>query len=117
MNNNATQVEALFEKAENYSKTTIELYKLNAVNKSAEIISSMAAQLVFCFFVALFILIITIGLSLWIGELLGKDYYGYFVMAAVDAFMALLVYRFKDRLIKYPTYNLMVIKMLHPKTI
>jgi hypothetical protein len=117
MNNNATQVEALFEKAENYSKTTIELYKLNAVNKSAEIISSLAAQLVFCFFVALFILIITIGLSLWIGELLGKDYYGYFVMSGIDAFMALLVYRFKDKLIKHATYNFMVIKMLHPKTI
>jgi len=117
MNNNATQVEALFEKAENYSKTTIELYKLNAVNKSAEIISSLAAQLVFCFFVALFILILTIGLSLWIGELLGKDYYGYFVMAGVDVFIALLVFRFKNKLIKHPTYNFMVIKMLHPKTI
>jgi hypothetical protein len=117
MNNNATSIEALFEKAENYSKTTIELCKLNAINKFAEIISSLVAQLVFCFFVALFILILNIGMSLYIGEFLGNDYYGFFVMAGFDALIAFFVYLFKRLWIKNSVYNFIVIQMLYPKKI
>ena len=55
MNENATPIEILFEKAEEYSKTTIELFKLNAIDKSAEVVSSLAVRLVIFIVVALFV--------------------------------------------------------------
>ena len=83
MNDNQTPIEALFEKAEDYSKTTLELFKLNAIDKTAEIVSSLAVRLAILLAVVLFVLVLNIGVALWIGELLGKTYYGFFVVAGI----------------------------------
>lgn len=41
MENNATTIEILFEKAEGYTRTTVELTKLHAVDKTADVMSSL----------------------------------------------------------------------------
>ncbi|MGG9962576.1 hypothetical protein [Ferruginibacter sp. SUN106] len=117
MNNNATAIETLFEKASEYGKTSIELYKLQAIDKTAEVVSSLATRLVITIVVALFIVSANIGLALWIGELLGKTYYGFFVIAGAWALIALLVYAFRNQWIKEPVSNTMIIKMLQQKEI
>jgi len=105
MNNNATPVESLFQKAEDYGRTTIELFKLNAIDKSANIFSSLAAQLTIIIIATLFILIVSIGVAFWIGDLLGKTYYGFFVVAGVYALVGLLLYIFRRQWIKEPVNN------------
>ncbi len=100
MNTDATPIEALFEKAEDYGKTTVELLKLKAVNKSADLISSVAAQVVTFIVVALFVFIVSIGASLWLGEILGKNYYGFFAVAGFYALLAIAVYLFRNEWIK-----------------
>lgn len=115
MNDNPTPIEALFEKAEDYSKTTLELFKLNAIDKTAEIVSSLAVRLVILLAVVLFVLVLNIGLALWIGELLGKTYYGFFVIAAFYAFITILLYAFRNRWIRYPVSNAIITQMLKKK--
>src|SRR3954462_12062978 len=105
MNNAATPIESLFSKAEDYSRTTLELFKLNAIDKSADVVSSLAAQLAIFMAVALFTLVINIGVALWIGELLGKGYYGFFVVSGFYAFIAMLLYTFRHQWIKTPLSN------------
>ncbi|MDP4185008.1 MAG: hypothetical protein Q8862_07580 [Bacteroidota bacterium] len=75
-------VESLINRAEEYGKTSIELLKLKAIDKSSDVVSSFIPTLAVILFISLFTLILNIGLALWIGELLGKLYYGFFVIAA-----------------------------------
>ena len=75
MTDNATPIESLFERAEVYTKTTLELYKLQAIDKSADVVSSLLSRLAVFMAVALSILIINIGFALWIGKLLHNSFY------------------------------------------
>jgi hypothetical protein len=105
MNNNATPIESLFTKAEEYSRTTVELLKLKAIDKSADITSSLAVQLAVFTVVALLTLVINIGGALWIGEMLGKSYYGFFVIAGLYVLLGILLYVFRNQWIKTPLSN------------
>ena len=111
MNNNATPLETLFVKVEDYSKTTMELFKLNAIDKSADIASSLAVRLAIFFGLALFIFSISIGLGLWIGEFLGKSYYGFFVIGGGYLLITLIIYVCRNQLIKTPVSNSIITQM------
>ena len=112
MNDNATSIETIFEKVEDYGKTTIELIKLNAIDKSAEAVSTLSVKLAIFVIVALSVLTVNIGLSLWIGEMLGKIYYGFFVMAGFYMLISLVLYIFRDQWIKIPVSNAIITHML-----
>lgn len=112
MDNQATPIEKLFEKAEDYTRTTVELAKLNVIDKSADVLSSLLSRLTVIIVVAMFVVLINIGLSIWIGELLGKIYYGYFMVASVYFILAILINSFKDQWIKLPVSNFIITKML-----
>jgi hypothetical protein len=111
MNDN-TPIELLFEKAEVYGKTSIELLKLNAIDKTADVVSSLAVQMATFLVVALFTLVINIGLALWLGDLLGKIYYGFFVVAGFYAAAAIIIYFFGQQWIKVPLNNSIVARLL-----
>ena len=111
-NNSPTPIEMLFEKVENYGKTTIELAKLNVIDKSAEVVSSLVTQLALAIVVVMFVLTLNIGTALWVGELLGKSYYGFFVVAGFHSFIAILLYVFRDQWIKEPISDTIISKML-----
>ncbi|MDQ3142421.1 MAG: hypothetical protein M3Q56_09275 [Bacteroidota bacterium] len=115
MDDNATAIESLFEKAEDYGKTSIELFKLNAIDKSAEIISSLVEKLVIFLVLALFVLVVNIGIALWLGEILGKTYYGFFIISAFYGLLALILHLFRHEWIKYPVSNSIITKMLKQK--
>jgi len=115
MNDHATPLETLFEKAEKYSKTTIELAKLQAIEKSADVVSGLAVQLVIFMGVILSVLILNIGLALWIGDLLGKSYYGFFAVAGGYAILAFLLYSFRDR-VRTPLHNMIIVQLLKQRS-
>ncbi len=115
MENNATSLETLFEKAENYGKTSVELLKLQAVDKSADIVSSLATQLAIFSVVVLFVFTINVGIALWIGEALGKSYYGFFVVSGFYLVVYALLYIFKDQWIKIPVTNAVIEQMINKK--
>ena len=115
MNNNTTPIESLIEKAEDYGKTTVELFKLNAIDKSAEVVSTLAAQLAIFMAVVLFTLTINIGIALWLGELLGKTYYGFFIVGGFYTILALLLHIYKEQWIKIPVSNSIINNILKQK--
>jgi sterol desaturase/sphingolipid hydroxylase (fatty acid hydroxylase superfamily) len=112
MENNASTIEMLFERAEDYTRTTVELAKLNAVDKTADVMSSLLSRLTVSIVFVLFAFLANIGLSLWIGELLGKVYYGFFIVSSVYLIVAIVLYLFKDQWLKMPISNFIIIKML-----
>jgi len=117
MNDPAKSIETLFEKVGDYGNTTIELFKLNAIDKSAEVVSTLATRLIIYLVIAFFIFTLSIGLSLWIGELLGKSYYGFFVIAGCYALVSILLYAFRHPWIREPLNNSIIIQMLKKKPV
>jgi hypothetical protein len=113
MNDNVTHIEMLFDKAEDYGKTTIELLKLQAVRKSADVISSLISKAVITISVALSILILNIGVAIWLGKLTGEHYYGFFIVAGAYAFIALVFHLFRHTWIKAPLKNGFIAKMMN----
>jgi hypothetical protein len=101
-NSQERTIESLFEKAEDYSKTSIELLKLNAIDKTADMLSSVITRLTLFAVTTLFIFVITIGVALLVGELLGKTYLGFFVMGGIHVTIALLIYTFRREWIEKP---------------
>lgn len=112
MNDNATPIASLFERAEDLSKTSIKLYKLNLIDTSAEVVSSVVASLAIFSTVALSFLIMNIGLALWIGKLLIEPFYGFFIIGGFYALLAIVLYIFKNQWIKNPLSNSIIRKML-----
>ena len=115
MTDNATPIATLFERAEEYSKSTIQLFKLNAIDKSADVISSLISRIAVLIMVALSILIINIGVALWIGKLLGEPFYGFFIIGAFYSVMAILLHLFRHQWIKYPISNSIIKQILKQK--
>ncbi len=116
MTDNTTPIATLFERAEDYTKTTIKLLKLNAVDKSAEIVSSLFSMLVVSMTVVLSIIIISIGVALWLGKLLGDAFYGFFIIGAFYMLLAILLRVFREQWLKYPVSNSIIKQMMKQKT-
>jgi hypothetical protein len=112
MNQQTGLIEELIEKVEQYGKTTIELVKLKTLDKSSDVISNLISWLIVANFAVLFFLILNIGLALWIGELMGKSYYGFFVISGFYALLALVFGIFRKQLIKNPVNNSIIEQVL-----
>ena len=115
MNTHEVPLEVLLEKAGDYSKTSLELCKLTAIDKFADLLSSLLVRLIVYSIVVLAILIVNIGMALWLGELLGKTYFGFFIIAGCYAVLALVLYTFRLQWIKYPINNAIIAKLLNPE--
>ena len=111
MKNNETPMESLFGQLDNYSKTKLQLIRLQSIDLAADYMSTIISAIVIGVVVSLFTFIINIGVALWIGELLGNAYYGFFAVAGFYAVIAIFFYIFRSRLIKYPLNDFFIIWM------
>ena len=84
-------IETLFEKLESYIQTTLELYRLKAIDKLTDVFATIASSLIIAVIITLFFILISIGLSLYLGELLGKSYYGFFALGGLYALVAVVM--------------------------
>ncbi|MFB9079659.1 hypothetical protein ACFFLS_07205 [Flavobacterium procerum] len=117
MEPNATTNENLnlYEKAENYTKTSLELLKLKTVCSVADGVSSLASKIAVGIVVAFFTLFLNVGLSLWIGKELGEYYFGFFIMALFYLIVAIIVHKAHHKLIKTPIGNSIISSILKEK--
>lgn len=115
MTDNPTPIATLIERAEEYGKTTIELIKLNAIDKSADVVSSLISRIAVFVAVVLSVMILSIGLALWIGKLLNEVYYGFLIVGGFCLLIALLLHIFRRDWLKYPVSNSIIKQMLKEK--
>ena len=117
MEQNTTTIEKLIEKAEIYSKNSLELLKYDVVYKSADIFSNLAVKLSITLVVVIFLLFINIGLAIILGEYLGEVYYGFIAVGLAYLFIAITLFIFKEEWIKNPVSNFIISKMNNQDTI
>lgn len=101
-------MENLSESVEAYSITTFELAKLKALQTTSVVASSLVSRLSVVLAVSLFALVFNIGIALWLGDLLGKNYYGFFVVAAFYLVAAAVLHYFLPRWIRRTIGDLII---------
>lgn len=106
-------ISALFEKTETHFKTTVDLYKLKMLNKSADVISSLTTSFTIAFLALFVISFFHIGVALWIGDCLESHYFGFFIVAGFYGLVTILVIIFRNRWIKKPTKEIFIKKLLN----
>jgi hypothetical protein len=112
MENIAENIELLYQKVEKYSKTSFELLQLSAIDKTSDILSSLAVVIVLSFISAMFTLFLNIGISLYLGDLLQNYVLGFIIVAVCYLLIGIIIYIFRKSLIKTPIDNLIVSKFL-----
>jgi hypothetical protein len=105
-------VEILLERGQAFAKTSIQLIKLKATGKVAEIISNFAAGFVMLILVALLFINLNIGIALLLGDMLGKIWMGFLILSGFYGFAGIVVYLFRDRWIKTPISNTVISQLL-----
>ena len=89
-------IDPLLEKVEEYGKTSYELFKLKALDKTVGITSTFISDGIVGFFLFMLLIITTIGVALMLGDWLGKAYYGFFCVAGFYGIMAGIVHFYKS---------------------
>ena len=105
-------IEDLFEKAEVYARTSLELYKLKTVDKLSVVVASLVSRLVVTIIFSFFFLMLNVGLAIWLGESMGQIYYGFFIVAGLYALAAIILFVFRDPVIKNPIINSIISQVL-----
>ena len=91
MEANTNFIEPLLEKAEAYTATSFKLIQLKALDKTAGVTSALLSRSLLTIIISFFALTINIAIALWLGELLGKVYYGFLVVGACYALTAVIL--------------------------
>jgi hypothetical protein len=86
--------EPLLERAEAYSKTSFNLFKLKSIDKTSDVLSSFISRLLLALFITIFLLTLNIAFAFWIGDILGKIYYGFFIVAGFYGILGIILYIF-----------------------
>jgi hypothetical protein len=100
MEENANLLELLLERATDYGKTSVELVKLKALDKTADLVASIIPFSVFILLLSAFLLFLNLGIAFWLGEILGKVFYGFFIVATFYIITGLIIRVFLDKWIK-----------------
>ena len=104
---------SVMENGREYFKTKVELIKLQAIDKSSEVTSSVVYGIAL-FFVAIFAFIfLNIGIALWIGNLLDRTYLGFFILTAIYIIIGVLLHVFHKKWITDPITTMLIKKMLN----
>jgi len=98
----ARSIESLFERVEEYGNTTFELSKLKLLETVTNVVSTMVPRLSVILMISLFALVLNIGIALWLGGLLGKSYYGFFIVAGFYLMAGIILHLFLYKWIKKP---------------
>ena len=113
MEENINLIESLIERIAEYSKTSYELVKLNVVDKTSDGISALMAHAIVKVIAACFMLFVNLGIAFWVGDMLGKIYYGFFAVAAFYGFVAFILHFFMHKWMKRVFYDYLIRKMLN----
>jgi len=104
-------LEQLWEKAEDFGKTNLELLKLKSIDKASDIVSTLLPFAVIIVFAFTFLLFFNLGIALWLGEIWGSPYLGFFAVAAFYFLCGIIIHFLLHDKIKDSIRNT-VIKLL-----
>lgn len=104
-------LEAIVNNTVDLVETKTEIWKLKAVEKISETVSSLISIIAIVLLAGVAIIILSFGVAYWIGNELGNVYYGFFIVAGFYALVGVILYFLRRKLIKTPLSNLIINKI------
>lgn len=100
MEDKFNMIESLLESSAEYAKTSIELAKLKTIEKTADIVSTLIPHLIVFGVLMSFLFLLNLSLAFWLGEILAHLYYGFLIVAGVNAFLVVVLHFFLHKQLK-----------------
>lgn len=116
MEDKATIMESLVDTVVVYTKSSIDLWKLIAIDKSANMLSSVISTIIISTAVMCLTMMLNIGVALWIGKLIGSSISGFLIVAGFYTVVVIVLVAFKKQLLNTPLSN-SIISFLRKKNI
>ncbi len=104
-------VNPLIDRAEAFSKTSLELLRLKGIIKASNIATSVFSGILFLSIIVLVLLTFTIAAGLYLGEVFGRYYYGFAAMMLIYIMFAIAIYSFNPY-IKFKVHAIVINKLL-----
>ena len=101
-------METLIQKTGDYLETRLELLRLKTVNKSSQIASTFITYSIFFAFIYLFVLMLSIGIALLLGQWLHNLWAGFLIMAGLHLIIFISGLIYLNKPIKRFIQNLIV---------
>ena len=105
---NEKLIESLLERVTDYGKSTYELVKLKALDKTTDAVSSFVPHSFVFALIGIFMLFANLGLALYLGEILGKPFYGFLVVAAFYGIVGMIIHFFMHKWLKKLVSNYII---------
>ena len=107
-----TLLETLFSQTKAYVDNRLELFKLKMVDKTSSVASMVIAGVALFVVFFIFFIIFNIGLALLIGDVVGKSWAGFFILALIYGIVGFVVLKKRDKLFKEPVTGMLIRKFL-----
>lgn len=107
-----TLIESLFGKSQEYAANRIELLKLKLIDKTSNIASLVITGVALLIVFLIFFIVLNIGIALLIGDLLGKAYLGFLILAVLYAIAGLVLFKGRNKFFKAPIIGMFIRKFL-----
>lgn len=104
-------LDELIAKAEDFGYSSLALAKLKSIRVVANTSGKVGVHFAIWAVIVLFFLMLSIGVSLWLGELWGHMYLGFFAVAGFYLLLAIVLRIFKGPLVQRPIENFVVRKI------
>ena len=108
----ANSIESLVECAEAYGKTSYELAKLRMLEKTNIVANQLVTKLIIIMVASVFVFTMSIAIALWMGDKLGKAYYGFFIVAGFYLIAGLVFHLFLKKWIRKPLSEFIIKQVL-----
>lgn len=113
MENEANSFEHLFDRAGAYFETRMDLLKMKSVDKSSAALSSFVSGLALFFILSVSVIITSIGVALWLGELTGKTYFGFYIVGGFYFIIGIILYLFRKQIVEGPVADSFINKVIN----
>lgn len=112
MENKPEGLEDLFQKMKEYAEVQVNLLRLKGARKLASSLSSIVSSVILVVISGAILFCFTIGISLLVGDWLGKTYYGFFIVGGIYVIAGIIIYRMRNKLIKRKVTDKLIRELL-----
>ena len=105
-------IDELLSDANDFLETKAQLWKLKATESLADVSGELASGLGMIGIIAFVVMLFSVGIALLIGDLLGKSFYGFFIVGGAYFIFGLICYICRNRWLKEPFSSLLIKKIL-----
>jgi len=94
-----------------YAQQQVDIVKLDTVEKSSKLVSTLVTNLVIGSMVLLVLVLLSVTSALFLGQILGNYALGFLIVSFVFVIIAGFIYLFKTKLVTNPTITYFINKV------